>query len=328
MTAAERVLGGRVTGLMWVVGGVSGMVWYLVPGADTEHWRLGLVCCVFSLAIGVTCLLAPWRRVPESAFYAVSALALAFLPIVIAVNGGADSPTVLYLFLATVLFGYFLPTRAALAFLAAGVLVPATPMLYDPEALEPIFIARYVLTAPIYAAVGLTVVLAKRQLVAWRDQALEQALSDPLTGLANRRAFTDAVAERRPPLGLVMVDLDDFKAANTLLGHVGGDRVLCSVARALTSSTRPGDLVARLGGDEFAVLAAAADEGELRALSARVVDAIRAIEAPQGYRLTASVGYALGVEPDELLEAADFRLRHAKLDGKDRWSAEPAGVRE
>jgi len=325
--ANERRTAGRATGLLWLVGGISGAAWYLVPGADTEHWQLGLVSCSFSVVLGIVCLLAPWARMRDEWIYAAAGVSLLVIPFVIAVNGGADSPTVLYLFLATVLFGYYLPTRLALAFLAVGVLVPATPMLYDPKALEATYVAKYFLTAPIYVAVGLTVILAKRQLVAWRNEARELALRDPLTGLANRRALTDAMQELPRPLALVMIDLDNFKLANTLYGHVGGDRVLCRVAGVLRSVTRADDLVARLGGDEFALLVSYLSETQLRGLAERIVSAIRDAElglSPPGYRLTASVGYAVvDAEGDEdvLLEAADRRLRRAKDDGKDRWIA-------
>jgi GGDEF domain-containing protein len=277
--ANERRSAGRATGQLWLVGGISGALFYLVPGADLAHWRLGLVSCTFSVVLGIACLLAPWTRMRWELFYAAAGVSLLVIPFAIAVNGGADSPTVLYLFLATVLFGYYLPTRLALAFLAIGVLVPATPMLYDPQALEATYIARYMLTAPIYAAVGLTVVLAKRQLVAWRNEARELSLRDPLTGLANRRALTDAMLELEPPLALVMIDLDNFKLANTLYGHLGGDRVLCRVADVLRSVTRRGDLAARLGGDEFALLVSAASERQLRDLSERIVSAIREADA-------------------------------------------------
>jgi len=319
---------------LWLVGGISGALWYLVPGADLAHWRLGLVSCSLSVVLGVACLFAPWARMRSEWFYAAAGASLAVIPVVVAINGGADSPTMLYLFLATVLFGYYLPTRLALAFLAVGVLVPATPMLYDPQGLEATYIARYVLTAPIYAAVGLTVVLAKRQLVAWRNEARELSLRDPLTGLANRRALTDTMLELEPPLALVMIDLDNFKLANTLYGHLGGDRVLCRVADVLRSVTRRGDLAARLGGDEFALLVSPATERQLRDLAERIVSAIRDADAgltPPGYRLTASVGYALiedEGDADSLLETADRRLRRAKGEGKDRWDAgsEDVGV--
>jgi diguanylate cyclase (GGDEF)-like protein len=325
--ANERRSAGRATGLLWLVGGISGALFYLVPGADLAHWRLGLVSCTFSVVLGIVCLIAPWARMSAAWIYAAAGVSLLVIPFAIAVNGGADSPTVLYLFLATVLFGYYLPTRLALVFLAVGVVVPATPMLYDPQALEATFIARYVLTAPIYAAVGLTVVLAKRQLVAWRNEARELSLHDPLTGLANRRALTDAMRTMPRPIALVMIDLDNFKLANTLYGHVGGDRVLCRVADVLRRVTRHDDLVARLGGDEFALLVAGASEARLKELSDRVVSAIRDADTgltPPGYRLTASAGYALvegGGDVDSLLETADRRLRRAKGEGKDRWDA-------
>jgi diguanylate cyclase (GGDEF)-like protein len=320
---------GRATGLLWVVGGVSGALWYLVPGAELEHWQLGLISCSVSVATGVACLVAPWQRMSPVWFYAAAGLSLLVIPFAIAFNGGADSPAVLYLFLATVLFGYYLPTRLALVYLAVGALVPATPMLYDPEALEATFVAEYVLTAPIYVAVGLTVVLAKRQLVGWRNQAREQALRDPLTGLPNRRALTEALGNARPPVALLMIDLDNFKMANTLYGHTGGDTVLCRAAEVLQEVTRREDLLARLGGDEFALLVTDASDSLVRQLAQRVVEALRGADTgltPPGYRLTASVGYTLGAG-ESLLEGADTRLRESKRAGKDRWEARvPVGT--
>ena len=335
----ERRAAGTIIGVLWMIGGISGALWYLVPGAEMEHWRLGLVTASFSAAVGVICALAPWRRMSARWIYVAAALSLVVIPIVMALNGGADSPTVLYLFMASVIFGYFLPTRAALEFLAVGTLVPATPMIYDPAALEPTFIAKYFLTAPIYAGVGIAVVLAKRQLVTLRNQARDQALQDPLTGLANRRAITEALRDavsnpRLPrPLSLVLIDVDDFKLANTLYGYVGGDRVLRCVADALRGTTRRDDLVGRIGGDEFAVLICGASDSELFKLSERIVDAVRSTDlpvSPPGYRLTVSVGVAiLGddalQEVDELLDSADSELRRAKRGGKDRWHANAAG---
>jgi diguanylate cyclase (GGDEF)-like protein len=331
---AERRAAGRMIGLLWLIGGVSGALWYLVPGADTSHWQLGLVTASLSVAIGTACTLAPWRRMSSAWIYAAAGVSLVVIPVVMALNGGADSPTVFYLFMAAVLFGYYLPTRAAIAFLVLAMLVPATPLLYDPDALEPTYIAKLMLTAPIFAGVGLAVVLAKRQLVGWRNQALSQALLDPLTGLPNRRALTDAlreqIADRRrgPAPGLLMMDLDDFKAINTTYGHVGGDSALRSVAEILRRTTRESDLVARLGGDEFAVLVPAAADDDLARLAQRIVDAVRETElrlSPRGHQLTASVGFAI-LDPanqnvDAFLAAADRQLRVAKGSGKDRWGA-------
>jgi diguanylate cyclase (GGDEF)-like protein len=331
---AERRAAGRMIGLLWIIGGVSGALWYLVPGAELAHWQLGLVTASLSVAMGACCALAPWRRIDVLWIYIAAGASLVVIPVVMAINGGAESPTVLYLFMASVLFGYYLPTRDAIIFLACGVLVPATPMLYDPDALQPTYIAEVLLTAPIYAGVGLAVVLAKRQLVGWRDQARRQALLDPLTGLPNRRALTDALrdAAARPelprPLALLMVDLDDFKAVNTAHGHVGGDRVLRSVGAALRQATRTDDVVARLGGDEFAVLVTGASETDLATLSQRILEAMHGVDptlTPSGRRLTASIGFALltpgTTDVDELLSCADRELRHAKSRGKDRWDS-------
>lgn len=330
---AERRAAGRMVGLLWMIGGISGAAWYLVPGAETAHWQLGLGSAILSAAFGAACLVAPWRRMRPGWIYGAAGVSLLVIPVVMALNGGADSPTVYYLFMASVLFGYYLPTRGAIAFLAVGVLVPATPMLYDPQALEATFIAAYFLTAPIYAAVGMTVVIAKRQLVGWRNHSREQALRDPLTGLANRRALTQALREAAHTRGLgslalVMIDLDDFKTANTLYGHVGGDRVLCAAADALRGVTRRDDLAARVGGDEFALLVPGASEAAVSELAQRIVDVVRNVELdlrPPGYRLTVSVGFAMlaadGGDVDGLLEAADREVRRAKCTGKDRWEA-------
>ena len=88
------------------------------------------------------------------------------------------------------------------------------------------------------------------------------SLTDDLTGLANRRAFTaeaeGAVADERP-CALLMIDLDQFKELNDTLGHHVGDELLRSVGPRLSATMRPGDVVARLGGDEFGVLVKDAD---------------------------------------------------------------------
>ena len=93
------------------------------------------------------------------------------------------------------------------------------------------------------------------------EQVHRQATVDPLTGLANRRAFTDALQQSLAgeagdleAAAVVFLDLDRFKAVNDTLGHGAGDELLCTVARRLRDMVRADDLVARLGGDEFTVL--------------------------------------------------------------------------
>lgn len=155
-----------------------------------------------------------------------------------------------------------------------------------------------------------------------RDELLAAALSDPLTGLDNRRSLLARadyeivrhLRERRS-FALVMVDLDGFKALNDRFGHDAGDELLCDVADALISGLRAQDTVARLGGDEFCVLAPQTDRAGTPPLAARITRAIA--QASAGVEtVRASVGVALfpqdGRTVPELMRAADQRLFAAK----------------
>ena len=151
---------------------------------------------------------------------------------------------------------------------------------------------------------------------------------DPLTGLANRRAFHEALEleverSRRfgDPLGLVMVDLDDFKRINDCYGHPQGDEVLREVGRVLRESCREIDLAVRYGGDEFVVLLAGTDLDAANELAERTRAGIAALEVAVldgGHllRVTASVGAASlpenASDGGTLTAAADAALREGR----------------
>ncbi len=148
-----------------------------------------------------------------------------------------------------------------------------------------------------------------------RQSSLHQteALIDPLTGLANRRAFdadlAAALGDRRRTGGLLlaMVDVDGLKAVNDTFGHSGGDEALQAIAAALRSRVRADDRVYRLGGDEFAVLLTS---GDLAALGTRLGHHVEA-EVPGVGRIRASVGIACaepGDEPLAITSRADTAL--------------------
>ena len=175
-------------------------------------------------------------------------------------------------------------------------------------------------------------------LVSLRERAEALALLDPLTELPNRRAMLDwlsAETERESATGLILVDLDGFKDVNTAHGYPAGDAVLCETASRLRGAVRSTDVVARLGGDEFAVLAPDASPESMRALADRVLDSLRGLEYDE-VRVTASVGWVIHPDDapsvDDLIAAADFCLRGAKLTGKDRalsaldWSPDGGGA--
>jgi diguanylate cyclase len=170
-----------------------------------------------------------------------------------------------------------------------------------------------------------------RRLQALVAQLEHQAFHDGLTGLANRVLFHDRVRHalsRRDraghPIGLLFIDLDDFKRVNDGLGHDAGDELLVAVAHRLQACVRPEDTVARLGGDEFAILLDRAETPEVAAAAAgRVLDGLRAPFTLRGNRVpvSASVGVALGAESelDDLLREADIAMYMAKAHGKARF---------
>jgi diguanylate cyclase (GGDEF)-like protein/PAS domain S-box-containing protein len=154
------------------------------------------------------------------------------------------------------------------------------------------------------------------------ERTRHQALHDPLTGLANRVLFADRLAQalaraRRgsEAAGLLLLDLDNFKAVNDEHGHARGDAVLVALAEHLRGVVRPADTVARLGGDEFVVVCEEIDERSARGLAERLAAAARS------HDLAASIGIALGdgeTAPEALLDAADAAAYRAKGAGGDR----------
>jgi diguanylate cyclase (GGDEF)-like protein len=166
----------------------------------------------------------------------------------------------------------------------------------------------------------------REALVEARAEADRLAQVDHLTGVANRRSL-DPVLSRHAgrPVGLLLLDLDHFKAINDHHGHAAGDAVLVAVADRLRSSVRADDAVVRMGGEEFlVVLRDIADEAQLEAVGEKVRARIAAepiAAAGATLRVTASIGAATLAAADDDFEAgvrrADRALYAAKQDGRD-----------
>lgn len=168
-----------------------------------------------------------------------------------------------------------------------------------------------------------------------RTRELERlALTDPLTGLLNRRAIDDVAkselkrhARYLNPLALGLIDVDRFKEVNSRYLHTGGDEVLCSLAKTLTSSLRSVDFLSRLAGDEFLVVAPETDLAGVQVLSERIrstVEATPIFYNGQTMRVTVSVGFAVAeknavVDYDIMKHAAAAALGEAKAAGRNRY---------
>lgn len=185
---------------------------------------------------------------------------------------------------------------------------------------------------------GLATFLARALKRAFKDQQQLAVLAthDQLTRLNNRRGLCSHLEHLLPwsqrykrPLGVALLDLDNFKQLNDTHGHHAGDRALATIASDLRSIVRDSDIVGRWGGDEFMVIAPECSDQELRILLDRIVTAIRDTSiVADGVRvaLTVSAGGAVltdgqPVATDELIAAADRSLYSAKRNGRDQVGA-------
>jgi len=165
-------------------------------------------------------------------------------------------------------------------------------------------------------------------------EGLRLAVTDPLTGLHNRRYALPALgrmladaAGRQRACAVLVLDIDRFKSVNDRFGHAAGDSVLAEVATRLCAVRRPGDLIARIGGEEFLVALPDVTEAEAVAMAERLRRSVAdrpfgVLPGEAGLRVTVSIGLALTGAPtetaDAVLACADRALMAAKSDGRDQ----------
>jgi diguanylate cyclase (GGDEF)-like protein len=193
-----------------------------------------------------------------------------------------------------------------------------------------VLIALLLQTANVYALLAKTT-----------DRLRDESLTDPLTGLANRRSFDQRLAQvladgARMSRGaaMLMIDVDQFKLFNDAYGHLGGDeclRDLCATARGCVSRTR--DMVARYGGEEIAVIMAETDMRGALIVAERIRSAIEGMGVPHSREATfpavtvsigaTSVENTVGLTPEAFIEQADRALYRAKEMGRNRTVSWP-----
>ncbi len=166
------------------------------------------------------------------------------------------------------------------------------------------------------------------------EQMRELSITDPLTGLYNRRYFDVRLNEEymrakryNLPFSLAIIDIDDFKLFNDTEGHIAGDHILKELAIIMTSTVRANDIVVRYGGEEFAIIMPQTSSAEAYKVAERLRQAVKELIPPTWRHfprksITISIGVAMypesGETVAELIKAADKSLYAAKIRGKDQ----------
>lgn len=174
-----------------------------------------------------------------------------------------------------------------------------------------------------------------RELEESQRELREQANTDALTGLANRRFFTQIankelslMRRQKEHFAVLMMDIDHFKKTNDTFGHAAGDYVLKQVARALSNSIREEDTVARVGGEEFVVSSPYNNRLAAIVLAERLRKAVESLDIQfEGNHIPVTISIGIALQPQDgdsletLLAAADERLYIAKNNGRNRFCA-------
>jgi diguanylate cyclase (GGDEF)-like protein len=240
-------------------------------------------------------------------------------------SGGAASPALMWFALPAVTLG----ARFEPWGMAVGTAYLLSVFAISTVAVDPASAAAHVQTLTAAAALIVSTVILSGALVESDRAHRRRSTLDPLTGLFNRNALEQRLADLdgQPSGGadgashaLLLCDLDHFKRVNDRLGHAAGDAVLQDVAYTMRSSLRAGDSIYRIGGEEILVVLPGASEGDAVAIAERLRSAVSK-RRPGGVDLTISIGAAVTkpsrVNTDDLVARADAALYSAKANGRD-----------
>ena len=301
---------GRLLGLGSLL--ISGLALLLLHPAQV-HWdQLGVLAGFHLVAVWLSFAL-PWRRWSPWALLAFPVTSMAALVLVTDAAPGLAGVTVAYFVLCFAYTGLFLPAHGSWA-----LLVPAVATYFGTlRAVTPELAVRTVFVAAAWLVLaGLLNRLQTRQL-ALIGQLRADNLTDPLTGLANRRGMEVFLAEAEPGDVLIVFDLDNFKRLNDEHGHAAGDVVLQTFGRVLTQQLRTRDRAARSGGEEVVVLLRCGESRCGQTVTHRVREAL-ALACP-GVTFSAGMALVTADRPvTDVLEAADRAMYSAKHAGRDQ----------
>jgi diguanylate cyclase (GGDEF)-like protein len=326
----DRDLARRYAGLLWLL--QSGLIAVVSPLAPPTH-ALGAVAgwVIFALLVasglligGILLLRGP--EIGDWTLFALQSLAVLELAVLAWFADRYSLLSVMLLWVVSVSASH--PPRRAIPFFAFVALALVSPVLYRSWGVE----ATALVAAQLATWAGLAAVVMywtqefreeRFGLTRSGREAMRLAITDPLTGLPNRRAFEEMVRgefaklERSPrPLTLVLADLDGFKEINDEHGHLHGDVYLRRVAVTIASVLREGDTCFRWGGDEFAIVLPGTVSAEAEFVCARVGTLMTAnLRAIDGVSISLTFGmaeYAPPMSPVALVAAADRDLMARK----------------
>jgi diguanylate cyclase (GGDEF)-like protein len=324
----SRTLYARTSAIAWAFGSVVLGLSLLMPSAPESKlpWWL-ILFGGLALSLGILRVNAE----PRSRLHAIfDCFALGGIAAVIALTGGLASTAGPLIILLAASQAWFWSTDKVVLRIIGPVVVALSPLLYDSigtGAEASIAVVTLFAESAIIAAVVAAMYYDRVLLSKLHERADRLATTDPLTGIANRRAFSafvqeliDSQEQDRQQFAIVMLDLDNFKQVNTARGHRAGDGVLQAIAEALDTAAREDDCIARVGGDEFAAVLPGVGVDGARALAERFVQTVTNTPEARDAGVGASAGFALhplhGETLDQLAFTADSALMAVKASGK------------
>jgi diguanylate cyclase (GGDEF)-like protein len=324
-----------ISGAMWFATGSVGLAVQALPGV-TENSELPWVWVLGAFAIGwggISVLLGLRGKVmPLGRRAVVTAAMMPVVAVALWATGGATSYLQPVLLFSVLFVSWFFQPRQAATLVGLLIVMHATPLLYDPDALTIGYAARAVIFTVTVTGLTLCMLILKQLLVGAEMRQRENAERDALTGIANRRGFDYALKaahKREERYALIMFDFDDFKRINDQHGHPVGDAALVAVAHAARELVRDGDCLARFGGDEFALIAPGSGERGAVRLVRALGEAIHAMQLPGVGSVGVTFAWALApvdaTDPNDLMKVAFARLLARKRERRHREAVAAAG---
>jgi diguanylate cyclase (GGDEF)-like protein len=336
----DRDIARRMGAVIWLIGAMLAIA--VLPLAPPTvplggiGWALVAANCL--VAIGGAAILLRKATISYAALLAGAYVGLGQIVLAQWLAGGLEAPYWELFMLPVLHVSAIHPPRRLVLFMAVAIAAAAAPLAYDRW--DSTTAGAFLLGVLLWVGIAVITNRLMREVRAQRvksqreeDHAKRLARLDSLTGLSNRRAFDEAIAEQIAearmtgrPLSVLIADLDNFKAINDEWGHVNGDSCLRQVARTLHNSVRATDACFRWGGDEFAVLLPGADAERASELCGRIRRAVReSCRGPDGAALGVSCGHTQlrrEMDAQALVAAGDLALLEVK---RSRGTGTPAG---